>query len=419
MERLNEILHALTKNKLRTTLTAFGVFWGMFMLIVMLSSGNGLRNGVEAGFSGISTNSFFVWGERTTIAHDGYKMGRWVQFKNSDIEIIKSYFPQLEQVAPRNRLGGWRGDESVKRGIKKAALRVYGDYPSIANIADIPLTGGRFINHQDMSKGNKVTVIGTKVKDLLFEPNEDPIGKYVEIQGTNFQVVGVFTTREMGEQAANNLQTLYVPFTTFQKTFGQGERVGWFAFKMKEGVNVEKVEIGVKNMLADLHHVHPDDKLAIGSFNLKKEYDRIQGLFFGINTLVWIVGIGTLLTGVVGISNIMLIVIKERIHEIGIRRAIGATPLNIFSQVIMESVFLTATAGYVGLFLGFWLIEGINKALASQVSDSPAILRDLGIKMPVALISLLILVFCGILAGLIPANKAVKVRPIDAIRDNE
>ncbi|NJM94874.1 MAG: ABC transporter permease [Cytophagales bacterium] len=196
--------------------------------------------------------------------------------------------------------------------------------------------------------------------------------------------------------------------------------MGWFALKAREGADIEKLEIGVKKMLAERHHIHPDDKLAIGSFNLKKEFDRFQGLFLGIKTLIWIVGIGTLLAGVVGISNIMLIVIKERTKEIGIRRAIGATPSSIISQIILESVFLTGLAGYLGLFLGIWLIEGVNQALAKAPASpdgAGAMFKNPGIDLGVALLSLFILVVCGILAGLVPASKAVSVRPVDAIRD--
>jgi putative ABC transport system permease protein len=269
----------------------------------------------------------------------------------------------------------------------------------------------------DIEQKRKVAVIGTRVQEILFEPNEEPIGEYIQIQGVYFQVVGVFkplnTNINFGGEKE---QTIYLPFTTLQKTYNYGNFVGWFSITSKDNVPASEIEEKAMKILAERHEVHPDDKEAFGHFNLETEFKQMSGLFAGISGLIWIVGIGTLLAGVIGISNIMLVIVKERTKEIGIQRAIGATPFNVMSQIITESVFLTAIAGYFGLVAGVGLVEGINYLLIKSGADNEMFKRP-EVDFNIAVVSLIILIIFGALAGLIPAFRAVNIKPIDALRD--
>lgn len=415
-----EIFHTLKKNKLRTFMTAFGVFWGIFMLIIMLGSGAGLENGVSSGMGKFATNSFFVWTQRTTIPYKGFPRGRRYNFRNDDIQALRDNISEIEYLAPKMR--GWSagdGTNNTVRNDKTGAFTINGEYPDWNKIDPMDITEGRFINNIDIENRRKVAVIGTRVREILFEPDEDPIGEYIQIQGIYFQVVGVFvplnTSISFGGEKE---QSIMIPFTTLQKTYNYGDIVGWFSITSKDHVPASEVEEKVLKFLAQRHTIHPEDEEAFGHFNLEENFRQMQGLFTGISGLIWIVGIGTLLAGVIGISNIMLVIVKERTKEIGIQRAIGATPMNIVSQIILESVFLTSIAGYFGLAIGVALVEGINYALIEFGVDNEMFQRP-EVDFNIAITALVILIFSGAFAGLIPAFRAVSIKPIDALRDEQ
>ncbi|HKQ97604.1 MAG TPA: ABC transporter permease [Candidatus Polarisedimenticolia bacterium] len=407
-----EIYEVLRGNKLRTFLTAFGVFWGIFMLMVMLGSGNGLSNGVERGFSDGATNAVFIWSQRTTKPYRGMSPGRQVPFETGDIAALKQ-IAEAEAVCPRNQLGGYMGGNNISRGDKAGAFSVLGDYPEIRMVQSLRMTSGRFLNPIDLAERRKVAVLGPRPVDVLFGRNEDPIGQSVRINGVEFKVVGTFKPRRSGGGHDDQTQSLFVPFTTFQSAFNYGDRVGWFALISKPGVPASVVEEKALRILRERHTIAPDDERAIGHFNLEKEFNQVTGLFAGIRILVWIVGIGTLAAGVIGVSNIMLVIVRERTNEIGVRRAVGATPMAVMTQVVFESLVLTCVAGYLGLCAGVAVIEGVARLIPG---GEDTMFVDPEVSLAAAIQTLLILVVSGVLAGLFPARKAVQSSPVEALR---
>jgi len=411
-----EIFGALKKNKLRAALTAFGVFWGVFMLIIMLGSGNGLQNGVIKDFKKIATNSVFIWPRQTTVSYKGFPKGRRFRFNNDDIKALKDNIPEIEYIAPRNKLGGHRGISNANRGQKNGAFSIYGDFPEIYFIKLMDITYGRFMNHLDLKEKRKVAVIGARVFKILFGPGVDPIEKYIKIRGVYFKVVGVFNSKAMGDEEEEENQAIFIPFTTFQQAFNYGNRVSWFSLTSVEYVPVSKVEKKAIALLADRHHVAPNDIHAFGHWNTEKEFQKFVDLFRGIRVLVWFVGTMTLIAGIIGVSNIMLVIVKERTREIGIRRAVGATPWKIISNIILESMLLTAFAGYFGLVVGIGVLETVAKGL-KLFGRSTDMFQNPGVDFQIAIIALIVLIISGILAGMIPAHRAVSIKPVDAIRN--
>lgn len=414
LDNWQEIYASLAKNRLRTALTAFGVFWGIFMLMLLLGSGRGLENGVNSDFTGSATNSFYVWTQRTSKPYRGLPAGRRFQLSNSDTEAIRREVPEAAVIAPRNQLGGFRGGNNVTRGVKAGAFNVMGDYPEIMDIQPIRILEGRFLNDLDLDEGRKVAVIGSRVKELLFAEGEDAIGDHVKINGVYFKVIGVFGPRSTGEQAIRDAETIYAPFTTFQRAFNFGDQLGWYAITSQPKHSAAAVEEKVLALLRSRHRVHPDDTRALGSWNTEEEFRKVQGLFGGIRMLIWIVGVGTLAAGVIGVSNIMLIVVKERTKEIGLRRAIGATPVAIVGQILLESIVLTGSAGYLGLLAGIGLVEGVRIGLESAGVNAQ-MFQNPGVSFGNATLALLILVVSGLLAGMIPARRALSISPVEAL----
>lgn len=408
-----EIYSSLRKNPVRTIFTAFGVFWGILMLVVMLGSGKGLENGVTSGFGGTVTNSAFIWTQSTSMPYAGLPKGRRFNMRNEDMEALKTEVPEIEYLAPRNQLRGFRGGNNVSYTTKSGNFSVMGDYPEIQHISPMDIIEGRFINYFDLEEKRKVVVIGTNVRDVLFG-NENPINKNVKINGVYFKVVGVWKTKKSGNQAEQDTKTLFVPFSTFQKAFNYSNIVGWIAVTARQNSSAELVEEKIISVLKQRHKVAPQDNRAFGSFNAEKEFSQMNNLFGAISMLIWVVGIGTLMAGVIGVTNIMLIVVKERTKEIGIRRAIGATPFSIIIQIMLESIVLTGLAGYFGLVIGVGLVELIAMNLGPANGDS--MFTNPEIDLQVAITALIILVISGAFAGLIPARKAVKIKPIDALR---
>jgi putative ABC transport system permease protein len=415
-DKWHEIYYALRKNPLRTFFTAFGVFWGIFMLIIMMGAGEGLYNGASQDLGDMSTNSVFMWTQRTSMPYKGFPRGRFYRFNNDDTKALLDNIPEIKYIAPRLEGGRRGGGNNIIRGERTASFNVRGDYPEINYIDPVQVTKGRFINHMDIEELRKVAVIGISVFHELFEPHEEPIGQYIQIQGVYFKVIGMFQSKKNDQQAEHDNQALFIPFTTLQKVFNYGNVVGWYSMTANDNVRVEVVENKARELLKQRHSVHPDDSRAVGSFNLDKEWSKMTNLFTGIRGLVWIVGIGTLLAGVIGVSNIMLIVVKERTKEIGIQRAIGAAPGIIITQIIIESVLLTAVAGYFGLAIGVGLLELINYGLSSSGAETNMFTNP-SVDFNKAMWALGILVLSGIFAGLIPARRAVSIKPIDALRD--
>ncbi len=286
--------------------------------------------------------------------------------------------------------------------------------PEVRQIDFMNIEAGRFINPLDIAEGRKVAVIGSRVREVLFEDGEDPVAEAIRINGVYFKVVGVFSPRLRGEQAMRDAEKIYIPFTSFQRAFNYGDVVGWFAITSRPDIPASVTEEKVMTLLRRRHRVHPEDMRAIGHWNTEKEFLKIQGLFRGIRMLVWIVGIGTLAAGVIGVSNIMLIVVKERTKEIGLRRAIGATPLGIIGQVLLESIVLTTLAGYLGLFGGVAIVEGVRIAI-EQAGANVQMFQNPGVSFGNAIQALIILVLSGAAAGLIPARRAVAISPVEAL----
>lgn len=419
LDHWQEIWNALAKNRLRTFLTAFGVFWGIFLLVLLLGAGNGLKNGVEAGFAGTATNSFFCWGMRTSKPYAGLPAGRAIEFTNEDWQAIRAQVFAAKVVAPRLQMGGFRGGANVIRGTETGSFSVMGDMPEIATIQSLAVVSGRFLNRFDVEDSRKVAVIGKRVVEVLFDPGEVPIGEHIRINGVEFEVVGTFRSRQSGGDAERDAETIFVPFTTFQQSFNETGKVHWFAVTSADGVPVSVVEKQVLDLLRSRHKVAPDDRRGIGNFNLEKEFQKIQGLFAGIKLLMWIVGVGTLTAGAIGVSNIMLIIVRERTREIGIRRAVGATPWKVQGQILLESVILTLGSGLLGLSAAVGLLELVNSLLpAAGGSGEPSMFQNPGVNLTAAFQALIVLVVSGALAGFAPARRAVAVNPVVALRSD-
>lgn len=417
IDRWNEIISALKKNKLRSFLTAFGVFWGIFMLIVMAGAGKGLENGITQGVGQVATNSFFMWTQRTGEPYKGLRRGRFWNYENEDVAFIRKHISEAEIVAPRLFAGGGGGNNTI-RGDKAASFYIKGDYPEWNDIDPATVLKGRWLNEVDIIQRRKVCVVGEKVIEELFTKEENPIGEYIRVNSVYYQIVGVVKPVSGINMNGRTEESIFMPFTTMQVAYNYGNQVHVMGITAKPGYSASFVEDKVMAALKERHKIAPTDVQAIGHVNLEKQFKQFSSLFMGIQILTWIVGIGTLLAGVIGVSNIMLVIIKERTQEIGVMRAIGATPNKVISQIIMESVFITTLAGYVGLFVGILLLEGFNYALemAAASGSNEIFIKNPEINLSVAVACLLVLIVSGAIAGYVPAKRAVSIKPIDALR---
>ncbi len=412
-DRWKEIMEVLTSNWFRTILTAFGVFWGIFILLILLAAGKGMQNGIMTDFGDIATNTMFIWTQATSKDYQGLPKGRQFEFKLEDVETLNTTMPNLRYVSPRNRLGGFGGGSNVVRGIKTGAYNVFGDYPQIIKQDPLGITSGRFINQSDIEQKRKVAIIGNGVKKELYDRGEDPIGTYIKIQGVNFMVIGTYKRLD-GNNGEQGQKQIFVPFTTFSQAFNRANNVGWMAITADDGSSITDLKETVVSILKKNRKVHPDDNRAIGYFDLYEQFNRVQSLFWAIKFIAYFVGILVLLSGIIGVSNIMLIVVKERTKEIGIRRALGENPWSIKLQVLMESVFLTTISGMAGISFGALIIYLINVLLA--MNGPVDMFLNPSVSLGVVIGALVILIVSGLLAGFIPAQSAIKVRPIDALR---
>ena len=347
-----EIFGSIQKNKIRTIITMIGVLWGIFIYIALSGSSKGLDNGFERQFQSIASNSIFVWAQSTSLPYAGYKSERNITLKIQDAEVLKKQVKNIKFIAPRIVAGvfGSAGG-SIVRGTKTGTYSVYGEYPEYIKIATSKIyDGGRFINQSDIKDDRKVCVIGERTQLELFEEDEDPIGKFISINKINFRVVGVHKFVQGGGFGDDG--DIYIPFTTFKKIFNTGDDVGFFMIAADEDADGVKVEKHIKATLKQIHKIDPNDERAIGGFNLGEIFRKTMNFANGLTFLSLVVGIATILAGIIGIGNILLISVKERTKEIGIRRALGATPAEVRSQIILESVFLTILAGVIGIILG-------------------------------------------------------------------
>jgi putative ABC transport system permease protein len=405
-----EVFSTLQKNVLRTVMTAWGIFWGTFMLVMMLGFGNGLEAGVTKNMVGFAANNVYAWGGRTTLPHGGMTPGRRIRLDTSDVEAVER-LDGVEAVAPGIDLGGWRDGNNVTYREKTANLGVKGETPQFAKVAlDRPYLG-RFINETDMLERRKVTVIGESVRRMLFLDDMNPLGEYVTIRGVHFQVVGVIDSEQPADAGDRANSTLMVPFTSFQAAFNSGDKIGGMGVRGRADAEPLALEKSIRELLASRHGAHPDDPQAIGSFNLSKQHARAQNLFRGIRAFVWFVCVATLLAGALGVSNIMLISVKERTREFGVRKALGATPGSIVRLVLREAGVLTLLAGYLGLFAGVMTLELVGRfASGDGPLGAPSI--DLG----AAVMAMLVLAIGGTVAGVAPARHASRIHPVVALR---
>ena len=407
-----EIWMTIKQHKLRTFLTVLGVFWGVFMLIFMLGMGSGLENAVFRDFGNRATNIMYVWSSSTSLPYQGYQPGRFPRLNFDDLEAIKQQVKGVGFIAPRTRL-----DAKVVHGETAETYEIRGELSQMIKVEALKVYHGRYISDLDNDESRKVAVLGTRTAEVLFGRNVgEAIGQYVTINGAEFLVVGIFGPRVIKPWTEDDQEAVVIPLTTMHRTFGMDGRVHYLAVSAQEGYRIAQIEPQVRSLLKARHHVAPNDPRGIGGFNLEAEFQQVRGLFDGISAFLWIVGIGTLLAGIVGVSNIMLIVVKERTKEIGIRKAIGATPASIISSILTESIFITAVSGYLGLLAGVLVIGGIN-LLMEQASVDSQMFYNPEVNLGIAIGAMILLTIAGTVAGLIPAMMAARVNPVVALKD--
>ena len=401
-----EIYGSIRKNKVRTIITIIGVLWGIFLLVVLLGAARGMENNFKKLFGTFATNSVFVWTQSTDTPFKGFQKGRQFSLTFNDIDVLKrKYRKEIKLLAPRNQTSNL-----LVKGFKTGNFNVNGDYPILDKIQKKNLIYGRFLNTNDILSKAKVCVIEEEIYKQLFDKNEQPIGQYVIINNISYKVIGVYKRGNISFDG----NAAYIPFTTYQVVYNTANKIDWMMITANDGVNIKQMEKDILLTLKNLHKVHPDDKRAFGSVNLAVEIGKITGFLTGMQFLTWFVGIATLIAGVFAIGNILLITVKERTKEIGIRRALGATPKNIRQQIILESVFLTTVAGMLGIVFGATVLYIIDAAFG-QGPD--ATLINPTVNIPVILIAFGILIILGTSIGMIPAYMATIVKPIEALRE--
>jgi putative ABC transport system permease protein len=402
-----EIYSSIRKNKMRTAITIIGVMWGIFLLVVLLGAAKGVENNFERLFGNFATNSVFVWAQATSVPFKGFQEGKRLTLKMRDLENINNEIEGLEFVVPRHQ-----GSALTVHNFKTGNFGVFGDYPELDIVQKKDMVYGRFINDNDIKERKKVCVIEEEIYKQLFDKDVYPIGTYIKLNDINYQVIGMYKQGQVGSGGPQG--NIHIPFTTFQQVYNRGDSIGWFMITGKPEFDILQIEADVKLLLRNLHNVHPEDERAFGSFNLGEAFGKVTGFLTGMQFLTWFVGIATLIAGVFAIGNILLITVKERTKEIGIRRALGAKPWEIKRQIILESVFLTSLAGALGIIMGGVILMIIDATIGKGENPS---LTNPTVDIPVVIIAALTLVVLGTLIGLIPAHTAVSIRPIEALRE--
>ncbi|WP_339661810.1 ABC transporter permease [uncultured Polaribacter sp.] len=394
-----EIYGSIRKNKTRTLITIFGAFWGILLLVGLLGAAKGIENSFNSLFGDFATNSVFMSGSRTSMPFKGFQEGRQIDLKLSDVDKIRTEIEGIQFVVPRNATGG-----QVVHGLKTGNFTVFGDFPLIDEVQKKNLISGRFINQSDIDENKKICVISEGVYNELYDINEEAVNTYIKVSGVNYKVVGVYTSSRF--EGKNNV---HIPFSTFKVVYNTGDKFMWMVVTGKKEFDIVQVEADVKLLLKNLHKIHPEDNRAFRGFNLGKEISKVTGFLTGMQFLTWFVGIATLIAGVFAIGNILLITVKERTKEIGIRRALGATPNKVRQQIILESLFLTLLAGSLGIIAGGLILVLLDNFVSFLVNPT--------VNIPIVLIAYAVLVFLGTLIGFIPAYMATVVKPIDALRE--
>ena len=397
----------IRKNKMRTIITIIGVLWGIFLLVVLLGAARGIENNFNKIFGNFATNSVFVFPRSTEMPFKGFQKNRRFSLTTKDVKVLESeYSKEIKFLAPRSQTANL-----IVKGFKTGNFQVSGDYPILDKIQKKELLYGRFLNGNDINLYAKVCVISEEMYKQLFDKNEYPIGQFVKINSINYKVVGVY---KRSNGIGIDGDTAYIPFSTFQKVYNRANKIGWMMITANEGIDIEQMEVDILLTLKNLHKVHPDDKRAFGSINLGSMIGKVTGFLTGMQFLTWFVGIATLIAGVFAIGNILLITVKERTKEIGIRRALGATPVTIRRQIVLESIFLTTVAGMLGIVFGALVLLALDKMVGS---GEDAVLINPTVNIPIILIAFLTLTVLGTLIGLIPAYMATIVKPIEALRE--
>lgn len=405
LDKWQEIFATIKKNKLRTFLTGFSVAWGIFMLIILLGSGNGLQNGIEYQFKADATNTLWLYSGTTTMAYKGLQPGRQINFTNEDYNFVKDYIPGVKEISARYYV--WQS-RIISYKKQFGSFDLICVHPDMQVIEKITVEQGRMLNKVDQMEHRKVAIIGVPVQKALFKNGENPLGEYIKVNSVPFKVVGIFTDRSERDQ-----QRIYLPISTAQMIFNGGNIIHNLTITTDLSADQSvQLEETLRRKLGEKHRFNKEDKSALYIGNTLKEFKQFQNLFMGIKIFVAIIGLFTIIAGVVGVSNIMIIVVNERTKEIGIRKAIGATPWSIILLVVLESVIITAFAGYIGLLAGVGLLELISNYMpASDFFRNPEVDFSIGVSATV------VLVLAGMLAGLFPAFKASRIRPVIALRD--
>lgn len=410
-----EIYYSLRNNKLRTFLTMIGVGWGMFLYVSLLGAAKGMENGFDKLFSGFATNSIFLWAQKSSIPYEGFPKGREMKLHLPDMEMLKRKVPEIDYISPQNARGSFTGTpgEAMSKNGKGATYSLSGDYPVGNKISEKKLIFGRYINDADVSGNKNVAVIGEEIYKNFFDSKkkENPIGQSITIKGLFFNVIGVFRVKKGG--GFENDRTVFIPLSTYTKMYNAGDNIDMFAIVSKPEADLKTVEEKVKGVLKLKNKVSPEDTNAFGSFNLGKEFGKLTGFLTGMQLLTIIVGTLTILAGVIAISNILLITVKERTKEIGIRRALGAKPSEVRNQILLESVVITLSSGLLGFMSGIFVLMILN--MLTQNQDAFPFYNPT-VNYGNVFAAMAVMVILGLIIGMIPAQRAVKIRPIEALR---
>ncbi len=407
----------MARNPLRVVLTAFSIAWGIFMLVILMGVVKSWRNGTEANFAGDAQNSLWVNVGTTSMAYKGYKPGREIQLENNDLPWLLGSAANIESGSARNNY--WRLAPTITYGKRSTSFELIGVTPGYRYLESLTMTQGRYINETDIAQKKKVAVLGRLAYSQLFEPGEDAIGKFIAVNGIMYKVVGVFDDPG-GER---DMQRMYVPITTTQYLYNKPNKIDQIILLLNTDNYEESkaMEQEVKELVMDKYSIHPQDERAVHFYNNLKDVARVKTIFRYLNVFMWFVGVMTILIGIIGVGNIMVITVKERTREIGIRMALGATPASIISMILAEALLMTVFAGYLGLLAGIGLIELVASAMGDVTTDqhgqSSSFMGKPEVDLEVAIIATVILIVAGVLAGLIPAIRAARVNPITAIKD--
>lgn len=411
LELWSEVGNTLRKNILRTVLTSLGVVFAVLILVLLLGASKGLQNGFNKLFAGNAQNSMFIWSQKTSMEYDGFKRGRRIELKLEDVNLLKKKFPEIEILSPRINL--WRSTSKITYKGKAVSAQINGDFETIDQIFKKDMLYGRFLNHNDLVDARKVCVLGVDTYKLLFNVGENPLFKEITVNGSIFKIIGVFDRND--QMSFEDPNSIIIPYSIFQKVFNSGNAVGWMAIKIKDNVNIPDIISPIKKFMKNKHRVHPEDTRAFGSFDLSEIFNKIFSFTFVLEMFSFFVGVFSMVAGVIAVGNILLITIKERTKEIGVRRAIGAKPSQIRKLILLESVSLTFIAGLFGFMISIGILHFIHKVTENQ-KGLPFYNPTISLGQFAILFSLMLIL--STLIGLVPAQRALKIKPIEALKED-